>query len=179
MLQLNPQFFQAFMLWEGQCQEMWAVKQRTVGGVLTERLEQAIYFINLLLRVAPNSSSGGRVEGDPENEITTSSFCSENASIRVDTVSSLMYKKNIITSPGCYYFHVNKQNFELWVVVLVGDKNTFVCIKEKLNRYGFKKSTFILWFFLYLRLFRITRDLRHQRRFRIWGFSLTSIKPLP
>ena len=63
------------------------------GDVLTERLEQAIYFINLLLRVAPNSSSGGRVEGDPENEITTSSFCSENASIRVDTVSSLMYKK--------------------------------------------------------------------------------------
>ena len=82
-------------------------------GVLTERLEQAIYFINLLLRVAPNSPSGGRVEGDPENEITTSSFCSENASIRVDTVSSLMYKKNIITSPGCYYFHINKQNFEL------------------------------------------------------------------
>ena len=63
------------------------------GGVLTERLEQAIYFIRVLLRVAPNSSSGGRVEGDPENEITTSSFCSENPSIRVDTVSSLMYKK--------------------------------------------------------------------------------------
>ena len=83
------------------------------GDVLTERLEQAIYFINLLLRVAPNSSSGGRIEGEPGNEITTSSFCSENASIRVDTVSSLMYEKNIITSPGCYYFHVNKQNFEL------------------------------------------------------------------
>ena len=82
-------------------------------GVLTERLEQAIYFINLVLRVAPNSSSGGLVEGDPGNEITSSSFCSVNPFIRVDTVSSLMYKKNIITSPGCYYFHVNKQNFEL------------------------------------------------------------------
>ena len=172
------------MLWEGQCKEMWAVKQRGVGGggegVLTERLEQAIYFINLLLRVAPNSSSGGRVEGYPRNEITTSSFCSVNPFIRVDTVSSLMYKKkNIITSRGCYFFNVNKQNFELWVVVLVGDKNTFVCIKEKLKRYRFKTSSFILWFFLCLQLFRITRDLRHQRRFRIWGFSLTSIKPLP
>ena len=62
------------------------------GGV-AERREQAIYFINLLLRVAPNSSSGGRVEGEPGNEITTSSFCSVNPFIRVDTVSSLMYKK--------------------------------------------------------------------------------------
>ena len=73
-------------------------------GVLTERLEQAIYFINLLLRVAPNSSSGGRVEGEPGNEITTSSFCSVNPSIRVDTVSSLMYKKKHHNQSGLLFF---------------------------------------------------------------------------
>ena len=32
---------------------------------------------------------------------------------------------------------------------------------------------------IYLHLFQIKRDLRCQKRFRILGFSSTSIKPLP